>query len=282
MATLTPPEELGHALIPVGHGWFDQLARIAVRDGNISRRASLKLAAGVTATAFAASWARPGRAAAAAAAAAADPECAGTRNPYAEGCAKPVKKQNYKASHNGCGPENGVVSVPQTPLGVATFTPACNDHDICYGTCNSSKSKCDSDFFIDMAAICATDYPSNGLIDVVERALCVQLAATYANAVSVGGGDAYQTGQKEGCDCCDECSGGQTQCGDQCCPTGYECSNGACCASCGSYIKCSYPAPAGQCDYGCCNPTTICCPHPDGTPRCCPANFCCNGVCTTC
>jgi hypothetical protein len=278
MATVTPAAEVGHALIPAGDGWFDRLARIAARDTNISRRSSLKLAAGVTATALVASWVRPARAVTATG----PSDCAGTRNPYVDGCFKPVPKQNYKPTSNGCGPEKGFIKPPQSPLGVATFTPACNKHDECYGTCNSGKATCDLNFFNDMAAICAHDYPGGGIFDNIGLGFCVQLAANYATAVGVGGGDAYQTGQQEGCDCCDECSNGQTQCGDKCCPVNYECSNGACCSSCGNYIKCNYPAPLGQCDFGCCNPTTICCPHPNGTPRCCPPNLCCNGVCTTC
>lgn len=275
MADLTSPE-VGHALIPVGTGWFDQVARIAAKD--ISRRDSLRLAAGVTATAFAASWVRPGRVRAAAG----DPGCGGTRTAYSDGCAKPVPKQNYTASSNGCGPENGVVAIPQTPAGIATFTPACNTHDVCYGTCNSSRSKCDSDFHKDMLEICTNRYPTGGLLDSIGRGLCFQLAGVYAGAVSTAGSDAFKTGQTEGCDCCQTCPDGQPLCGDRCCQDGHECSNGACCAPCENYIKCSFSAPPGQCDYGCCNPSTICCPHPNGMPRCCPAEFCCAGVCTTC
>jgi hypothetical protein len=277
MAALSPYPE-GHALIPAGDGWFDQLARISARD--VSRRTTLKLAAGLTATSIAASWLRPGPARAKALAG--DSGCAGTRSAYSSGCAKPVPKQNYTPSFNGCGPENGFVAVPQRPLNVATFTKACNAHDVCYGTCNRSKSKCDSDFFKDMAAICASDYPTSGILNVLGRGVCLQLAATYANAVTLGGGSAFATGQSEGCDCCTQCPGSQTPCGDKCCAAGYECSNGACCSSCGNYIKCSTPAAPGSCDFGCCNPTTICCPNAKGIPRCCPANLCCAGVCTTC
>lgn len=277
MALVSPYPE-GHDLIPVGDGWFDQLARISAQD--VSRRTTFKLAAGMTALSIAASWLRPGRVRAKGLAG--DSDCNGTRSPYTSTCSKPVPKQNYTPSFNGCGPENGVVAVPQRPLNVATFTPACNGHDVCYGTCNSSKSTCDSDFFDGMAAICVRDYPATGVLSIIGQGLCLQLAATYATAVIVGGQGAFDTAQSEGCDCCFDCPANYTPCGDRCCGEGYECSNGACCSSCGDYIKCSAPAPAGQCDYGCCNPVTICCPNAQGIPRCCPPNLCCNGRCTTC
>jgi hypothetical protein len=278
MADLTMPPA-GEELLPVGDGWFDRLARVTARGS--SRREALRLAAGVTATAMVASWVRPSRGVAAG-----DADCSGTRTAYSAGCAKPVDKLNYTASFNGCGPENGINVVPNSPLGIATFTEPCNKHDLCYGKCNSSKATCDSDFFNRMKAVCIADYPGNGILDVVGRGYCLNLAQTYTTAVSLGGANAFNAAQTAACDCCNECPGGQAQCGGKCCQTGQVCSNGACCFECDpGYIKCSYPAPAGTCDYGCCNGLNgngVCCPKANGLPRCCPSDLCCNGVCTTC
>jgi hypothetical protein len=271
-----PPE--GQDILPAGDGWFDRLARAAARD--TSRRDTFKLAAGVTATAIAASWVRPSRSVAA------DAGCSGTRTFYSAGCAKPVPKLNYKASFNGCGPENGVNVVPNSPLGVATFTKPCNQHDICYGTCNSSKATCDSNFFNAMKAVCVADYPGSGIFDALGRSYCLNLAQLYTTAVSAGGANAFNAAQAQGCDCCDDCPGAQPLCGSKCCAMGQICSNGACCWPCSpGYIQCSYPAPSGTCDFGCCNGLNgkgVCCPRANGLPRCCPSDLCCNGVCTTC
>lgn len=280
MADLTMPPD-GQDILPVGDGWFDRLARAAAR--GTSRRETLKLAAGVTATAIVASWVRPSSGVAFGG----DPGCAGTRTFYSEGCADPVAKLNHTPAFNGCGPQNGVNFVPQSPLGVATFTKACDQHDICYGTCNSSKANCDFTFFDDMAAICHAEYPPfGGLFNAIGHSYCLSLAQDYTAAVMLGAGSAFQDGQSEGCDCCEDCPGSQAQCGGKCCQAGQVCSNGACCSQCDpGYIKCSYPAPVGTCDYGCCNGLNgkgVCCPKANGIPRCCPSDLCCNGVCTTC
>ena len=277
MAPLTMPPE-GEELLPAGDGWFDRLARAAAT--KTSRRETFRLTAGVAAGAVVASWIRPSLSVAA------DPDCSGTRTFYSEGCAKPVPKQNYTPPFNGCGPENGVNLVPNSPLGVATFTTACNKHDICYSTCNSNKLSCDSNFFDNMSAICSAEYPGSGVVDGLGRAYCLNLARIYAAAVIGGGGSAYKAAQAGACDCCDDCPGAKPMCGDKCCAMDQVCSNGACCYPCQpGYITCSYPAPVGTCDFGCCNGMNgkgVCCPKANGIPRCCPSDLCCNGVCTTC
>jgi len=270
MADLTPPPH-GSAPLPASNALFDRLARTLARD--MSRRQTLRLAAGATATAVFGSWLHPRWGVAAG-----DPGCAGTRTSYSEGCAKPVAKLNYTAPFNGCGPENGVNIVPNSPLGVANFYEACKGHDICYGTCNSNKDSCDSNFFDAMKAICIKDYPGSGLFDAVGRSYCLQLARDYTTAVSLFGANAYKTGQTEGCDCCSDCPSGTPMCGEKCCPPGQECSNGHCCYPCEpGWVKCGVATNLDVCGFVCCKPETTCCPEARGIPTCCPTKYTCSG-----
>ena len=79
------------------------------------------------------------------------------------------------------------------------FTPACDKHDICYGTCRSGKVFCDQDFEDGengLLAICAR------LFDEVCRDACEILARTYGAAVRTLGQPVYDSAQKQACQCC--------------------------------------------------------------------------------
>ena len=56
---------------------------------------------------------------------------------------------------NRCGPPGLGFVVPDCPLGVVCFFEACNEHDICYGTCGTSRAACDGEFFEDLGSICS-------------------------------------------------------------------------------------------------------------------------------
>src|ERR1700704_5668694 len=60
---------------------------------------------------------------------------------------------------NGCGPGSIAKIVPQGYRRVSFFE-ACNAHDSCYDTCNSSKTQCDSDFQLTMKKSCFAEYGS--------------------------------------------------------------------------------------------------------------------------
>ena len=222
--------------------WFDRLARDVAR--GMSRREAVRLLAGSTAMAVFGSWVRPSRAMSARSGVAQDPGCSGTRTFYRPDCKKPVPKLNYTAPINGCGPEGGVFgtginAVPNSPLYVADFKPACNVHDIGYSTCNRPKAVTDRKFLHDMYFICGYEYPGEGMFDSILRVQCKNSAQNYYKAVSNLGEDAYKEGQAGACDCCDECPGGVAKCGewiqaDQpagavdsrvCCPEGFICHN---------------------------------------------------------
>ena len=117
-------------------------------------------------------------------------------------------KPGYKPSYNGCGSGWTKYLVPdQDYLAILAwekvdFTPACNNHDICYGTCGEDKSKCNQKLEQDMKNVC------DGVKDSVVRRRCNSIAELYRyaldkNFLSEG---PYQDAQDEACDwrpCCE-------------------------------------------------------------------------------
>lgn len=115
---------------------------------------------------------------------------------------------------NGCGP----ASFPPFLMGrfdhpfiapEANFKPACDQHDIGYSTCGKSKEQTDTEFLADMEAACFAAYAPGSN----ELAACLAAAAAYYTAVSSTdtGQDAYNSGQREGCEdppTDDGCGGG--------------------------------------------------------------------------
>ncbi|MDB4882913.1 MAG: group secretory phospholipase [Gemmatimonadetes bacterium] len=254
--------------------WFDRLARKSA--GGMSRRDAIGWFSASALMAFVGMRVKPRTAFAATLAPAADPGCAGTRTFYRKDCSNKVPKQNYKPAVNGCGPQNGFNPVPQTPLYMASFTPACDEHDRGYGTCNRPKEDTDAQFLADMYEICTQSYPVTGLYTLTAYIQCTRSAEIYYLAVSTIGDEPYADGQKEGCDCCDECPGGGPKCGGECCRRDFICGDkGKCCQKCqDGWIKCAYPNEP-RCGFGCCMP---------GAPVCCPGMQpgslrCCNGKC---
>ena len=70
------------------------------------------------------------------------------------------------------------------------FTPACANHDRCYGA-HQGKAACDTAFLRDMLAICAT-LPSSGSVNAsFTRASCRAAAHLYYKGVVIGGGFSY-------------------------------------------------------------------------------------------
>jgi hypothetical protein len=285
-------ERLGHAPVIPRDDWFDRLARSAARKartgakenhGSITRRNAVGLFAGTTAFAILGSWMKPAHALSAMPRAAPDPGCPGTRTFFREGCAKKVPKlAPYKPAVNGCGPQNGFNPVPQAPLYLADFSPACDGHDRGYGTCNRPKDVTDKKFLEDMKSICVGSGTAvTGLFDALLMLQCHRNAEIFYTAVSTIGDDPYKSGQSEGCDCCEECPGDAVKCKGTCCRPGFICSgNGFCCEPCkNGWIPC--PQSSGEwarCGFGCCNPATpVCCPtRTPGRTTCCPGK--CSGT----
>jgi len=106
----------------------------------------------------------------------------------------------YKPPKNGCGPQDwrGPL-VPEHPVSPVSFTDACNKHDICYGSCDCPKSKCDSNFLNNMIAACKEYHEHHKWYPVN---YCIKAANVYFNYVSGKDGDGpYQNGQDNGCVC---------------------------------------------------------------------------------
>jgi secretory phospholipase A2 len=114
--------------------------------------------------------------------------------PSLEACPDRKPKPNHRPSANGCGPEKGV-KVPDRPLFLANFKPACDFHDICYETCNVSKDACDEAFRRKMVQACVAE-------TFVTQNLCVSIAQTYYEFVRDFGGGPYEDAQKAACNCC--------------------------------------------------------------------------------
>lgn len=126
-------------------------------------------------------------------------------------------KSGYTPSSNGCGSEGGT-KVPDSGKGVIyipatsgcaggefdtryyklecefNFLAACNDHDICYGTCGNSKSECDNRFLQAMIDSCSRNKTPNSYY------ACTQIAYIYYQAVNLLGGSAYLDAQDEACE----------------------------------------------------------------------------------
>lgn len=106
-------------------------------------------------------------------------------------CPNRVPRPDFTPTANGCtgSPENPNLCAP-------SFTPACNAHDICYGTCLSDRASCDGNFLNDLLAICAT------VSNAICKADCDSNAMIYYGAVRSIGYPFWAAGQKEACQCC--------------------------------------------------------------------------------
>ena len=120
-------------------------------------------------------------------------------------------RPGYKPTFNGCGDIHTRWIVPQyAQIWVgAYFTPACNNHDICYGTCNSNKQDCDLILEAQLRVACVEWWDSLGWNKYNPIALalfdaCYAEAKVYWEAVNVAGQSAYNAAQSEACICCNK------------------------------------------------------------------------------
>jgi len=104
---------------------------------------------------------------------------------------KLVNDPNHTPQSNGCGPASIPVKAPSF-----SFLDCCNQHDLCYSDCSSTKKKCDDDFYSCMFCGCSEEYDN-----FVSETLCEELACTYYQAVDELGCDAYETSQENACIC---------------------------------------------------------------------------------
>jgi RHS repeat-associated protein len=103
---------------------------------------------------------------------------------------------------NGCGGSGASWQPPQGMFSV-DFTPACNTHDECYGTCAEKKSSCDWNLRQDIRAECDATL---GRFNFIDKAGCYAAAHSYYLGVRYGGHPFYEQGQDDHCKweaCCD-------------------------------------------------------------------------------
>ena len=100
-------------------------------------------------------------------------------------------------SLNQCGSNGGTFSWLIQWLGdVWGFSPACDDHDRCYGTCDSYKSFCDANFYTTMLTSCGQNWNSS-----VDLNHCLDWADFFYSAVHWLGNRPFEMAQKEDCAC---------------------------------------------------------------------------------
>jgi hypothetical protein len=94
-----------------------------------------------------------------------------------------------EATVNGCGSQgDDGIDVPDSFLGIVSFTPACDWHDQCYGTKGLSQGYCDRGMLAKSLTACG---PLGG---------CSTMAVAYYAGVSVFGGQPYREGQQDACE----------------------------------------------------------------------------------
>ena len=89
----------------------------------------------------------------------------------------------------------------------------CNNHDICYQTCKSTQSTCDTGMYNDMSGICNAAYPEascpfSGLKWLLcgewyeEKSDCALWSSIYKLGLDKFGTSAWKERQEQFCDCC--------------------------------------------------------------------------------
>jgi len=146
-------------------------------------------------------------------------------------CPHPTQNSEHLAASNTCGPSGGGVSAALTAVipntypavaypslvnmyvdgfGRANFAGACDKHDICYGTCGTSKESCDDDLAMNMLKACSLEFPISPY-DLAQNQMhdnCRHHAYVYWEAVRHLGSSAFQAGQDVACECCRTSSDG--------------------------------------------------------------------------
>jgi hypothetical protein len=112
----------------------------------------------------------------------------------------PDRVQRSQPTVNGCGGEGVPPAITNflNRFKDADFTPACNAHDICYGTCGETQERCDDRILKDLQAVCRATYAG----DFEHKGVCLSQARQYYRAVSTTGRKFYEQAQRDFCRCC--------------------------------------------------------------------------------
>jgi hypothetical protein len=93
----------------------------------------------------------------------------------------------YKVQPNGC-----TTPVFRGHFLIWDFTPACNVHDTCYGTCGTVRKTCDDNFLKAMKKIC-------GKLPDRSRVECFRVAESYYLAVRIVSNFLFENEQNKAC-----------------------------------------------------------------------------------
>uniref|UniRef100_T1J7P6 Group XIIA secretory phospholipase A2 n=1 Tax=Strigamia maritima TaxID=126957 RepID=T1J7P6_STRMM len=109
---------------------------------------------------------------------------------------KPVRNKSFISVPNGCGSFG--VSLPDDKLPVAELRKCCDEHDICYDTCNNDKEDCDKTFRKCLFRIC--EKYKNVIGKDLLKGCKATAQAMYAGTMTLGC-KAYKDSQKDACLC---------------------------------------------------------------------------------
>jgi len=111
---------------------------------------------------------------------------------------KKIAGKEKKVAQNGCGAYDYHFDFDLIKL--SGFNDCCNEHDICYGTCNTPKIECDNQFKECLFARCVKLAQKNTLIKSYED-ICKEAAQVLYASVMKLGCPAYGKAQKQECVC---------------------------------------------------------------------------------
>eukprot|EP01088_Endostelium_zonatum_P002224 TRINITY_DN12727_c0_g1_i1.p1 TRINITY_DN12727_c0_g1~~TRINITY_DN12727_c0_g1_i1.p1 ORF type:complete len:156 (+),score=26.64 TRINITY_DN12727_c0_g1_i1:23-469(+) len=110
-----------------------------------------------------------------------------------------VPNPDHVPTSNGCGAGGLLVSA-----GKYDFTDCCNEHDICYDTCDRDRNECDKLFGKCLAKYCKqslTPEGGKGEVSKEEKKACLNSAQLFQQGSSLFGCGTYKASQANACLC---------------------------------------------------------------------------------
>ncbi|KAF2359804.1 Group XII secretory phospholipase A2 precursor, partial [Trinorchestia longiramus] len=108
---------------------------------------------------------------------------------------RPLPDSSHVPSSNGCGSMGFSISGEKLPY--SQMGDCCNEHDICYDTCNSNKEVCDVKFKRCLYAICK----STGNIDMLSEKTCKASSKLLFTSTLSLGCLSFKEAQRKACKC---------------------------------------------------------------------------------
>ena len=123
------------------------------------------------------------------------------------GAKKPFSRPGYKPGYNGCGAagEGPLAKTVRKYLSrvPSLFVQCCNNHDLCYGTCNESRKQCDAKFNVCLKSAVSRFLKLPMTARTLAQGTCIALGLdnVFYTAVAVMGCPAFKAAQKNACVC---------------------------------------------------------------------------------